>query len=558
MKKILIASPVKQKDNILNEFLISLNEVDKTDLDVYYYFVDDNTDQKSSDLLKKFSKKNKNVILKSSKDFNVLANQEYVCNNNTHLWKKALIERITTYKNDMIKMAQDNKFDYLFFIDSDIVLHPQTIQHLISRNVDIVSNVFWTIWKAGGTLSPQVWLQDENANYIKDWDVKYNEEQIRQKQQNFINMLKIPGIYRVGGLGACTLISKKAINSPISFSMIDNLSFWGEDRHFCIRARALGLNLYVDTVYPAYHIYREEYLSGVSDFKKNGFNPNQYKSNPLSKSRIKNILNRNKENREDKLSLVKRKIKKLERVLFTKKRIINNSHSLTVSMIVHNESGRYLKRVLEAAKKYADSFVIIDDASTDDTVKVCKDVLKDKKLTIIENKVSMFANEYKLRKLQWEQTIKENPDWILFLDADEEFESSINEKIKYLMDNNDVDAYCFRLFDMWNENQYREDELWRNDTYRPFMVRYQPKFHYRFRKTNQHCGRMPANVLRLNYVESDIRVKHYGWMSETDRKEKYERYKKLDPEGKFGNKEQYESILDKNPNLVDFEDKNEN
>ena len=37
MKKILIASPIKQKANILNEFLKSLKELDKTNLDIYYY-----------------------------------------------------------------------------------------------------------------------------------------------------------------------------------------------------------------------------------------------------------------------------------------------------------------------------------------------------------------------------------------------------------------------------------------------------------------------------------------------------------------------------------------
>ena len=446
-------------------------------------------------------------------------------------------------------------FDYLFFIDSDIVLHPNTIKHLISRNVDNVSNIFWTIWKEGGALSPQVWLQDENSNFIRDWDVNYNEEEKSQKSRNFVNMLKVPGIYKVGGLGACTLISNKAINAGISFSMIDNLSFWGEDRHFCIRARALGLDLYVDTVYPAYHIYRESYLSGVEEFKKNGYNPNLYKSNPISKSRIKNVLSRNKRQKEKLLIRLKRKIKKIKRILFSRKRIINQNNGITVSMIVHNEENRYLERVLNAAKQYADNFVIIDDASTDNTVSICENVLKDKKHKIIKNEKSLFNQEYKLRKLQWNETIKENPDWILFLDADEEFEEEFNEKVKYLITNKDIDAYCFRLYDMWNEEQYRLDQFWNPENYRPFLIRYQPKYKYKFKKTNQHCGRMPANVLHLSYAESIYRVKHYGWMNPKDRNQKYERYLKLDPEGKFGNKKQYESILDKNPNLVNFEDK---
>ena len=53
-----------------------------------------------------------------------------------------------------------------------------------------------------------------------------------------------------------TIKCNKALKLGVSFSIIDNISFWGEDRHFCIRAEALGLKLYVDTVYPAYHIYR--------------------------------------------------------------------------------------------------------------------------------------------------------------------------------------------------------------------------------------------------------------------------------------------------------------
>ena len=41
---------------------------------------------------------------------------------------------------------------------------------------------------------------------------------------------------------------------------------FGEDRHFCIRAAALGFTLYVDTHYPAYHIYRESDLHNAKLF----------------------------------------------------------------------------------------------------------------------------------------------------------------------------------------------------------------------------------------------------------------------------------------------------
>lgn len=552
MKKILIGSPIKQKSNILKEFLLSLAELNTRNLEIHYYFVDDNVEVASSDCLNEFKVENDNVIIKKSTDILNKKNEIYECNTDTHMWKKSLIERIITFKNLIIDFANDNNFDYLFFIDSDIVLNPETLQHLISRNVDIVSNVFWTSWKLGTTLLPQVWLQDDSKSYIADWDNPLTSDEKWQKTKNFVNKLKIPGLYKVGGLGACTVINKKSIQAGISFSLIDNLSFWGEDRHFCIRARVLGLELFVDTVYPAYHIYREEYLSGVENYKNNGFDPNQYKNNPLNNNRINDIIKNIKENRKSKTVSLKSKYKKLRRALFANKRIINEEHSLTVSMIVHNEEKRYLREVLLDASKYADNFVIIDDASTDNTVQLCKEVLKDKNYRIIHNKTSMFSNEYKLRKKQWNETIKNNPDWILFLDADEILENKFKKTKKYLMENNDVDLYCFRVFDMWNKKEYREDNLWVNNTYHRFLMRYQPKYKYKFNKKKQHCGRMPANVLDLQYVESDIRVKHYGWANEEDRKMKYKRYRKLDPDGKFGHKKQYESILDNKPNLIKF------
>lgn len=103
---------------------------------------------------------------------------------------------------------------------------------------------------------PQVWLYDEYSMVHKESPEVLNDTEVNKRYNNFIQQLRKPGIYEVGGLGACTLISKQAIDKGVNFTKIYNSSFWGEDCHFCIRAAALGLKLYVDTNYPAYHIYR--------------------------------------------------------------------------------------------------------------------------------------------------------------------------------------------------------------------------------------------------------------------------------------------------------------
>src|SRR5690606_19113286 len=124
---------------------------------------------------------------------------------------------------------------------------------------DIISEVFWTKWTEESDEAPQVWMNDQDypfrenrENLSKDFFIKLKE--------NF-ERLKTPGQYEVGGLGACTLISRKALASGLSFSKIKNLSYKGEDMHFCIRASVLGFDLFADTFFPPFHIYRKSDLT---------------------------------------------------------------------------------------------------------------------------------------------------------------------------------------------------------------------------------------------------------------------------------------------------------
>jgi hypothetical protein len=305
----------------------------------------------------------------------------------------------------------------------------------------------------------------------------------------------------------------------VSFSQIYNLDLWGEDRHFCIRAAALNLELNADTHYPPYHIYRESELEGLGDFKKQiGVNV----ESPVIETTISIDL-----------------------------KSANKGSRITLAMLVRNEADRYLETVLKSASLYIDEAVILDDASEDNTVEICKTVLKGIPWTIVSNPKTGFNNEILLRKQLWEMVIATEPDWILILDADEVFEDKASKVLKELAKVQEVDHYSFRLYDMWNENSYREDTFWRAHTvYRPFMVRYVPEFNWIWRETPQHCGRLPLNIYQLPGGLSQLRLKHLGWMKEEDRLAKYNRYKLLDPDAVYGIAEQYESILDPQPNLI--------
>jgi hypothetical protein len=179
-----------------------------------------------------------------------------------YVWKLA------DYKERILEYARKNNYDYLFLVDSKIVLHPKTLNQLISAKKDIVANVFWTTTDAEPT--PQVWLSDaHNQCEIGVSETVSNEERTRREKE-FFARLKTPGVHQVGGLGACTLISKNALDKGVSYQRLKNVSFYSEDAHFCLRAEALDIPLFVDTHYPVYCLLRDtgdSSLEGVEAFK---------------------------------------------------------------------------------------------------------------------------------------------------------------------------------------------------------------------------------------------------------------------------------------------------
>jgi len=244
--RLLVASPVRQVPEVLREFLHSLSELDTSGFQTSYCFVDDNDNPESQALLAQFAEQHDCLLIPGHQK-----GAAYQRGTATHAWPEEAMWRVAAYKDRMIEVALDRGCDAMFFVDSDLVLHPRTLQQLWSAEKDIISEVFWTRWQPDQPELPQVW-QSGHYDFSRE----------------FVEQLRWCGVYRVGGLGACTLVRARALQAGVRFEQVPGLAFWGEDRHFCARAAALGFGLYVDTHYPAYHIYRDAELPGVAPYRR--------------------------------------------------------------------------------------------------------------------------------------------------------------------------------------------------------------------------------------------------------------------------------------------------
>lgn len=260
--RVLIGSPVRQDPLVLAEFLASLDRLTKLSFEAHFAFVDDNTDPVSGALLHTFAKTHPTTLLPSS----TVPVGDYARNAYTHQWTDSAIWKVASFKDRILAIGRNDSYDHVFLVDSDIILHPFTVEQLLRAKKAIVSCIFWTSWQPGTRPMPQVWVSDEYTLFRKGNRENVAPQEVETRTETFFAQLMRPGTYEVGGLGACTLISRLALQIGVCFKEIPNLSFWGEDRHFCIRAAALGLGLFVDTHLPALHVYRDTELAHVGGY----------------------------------------------------------------------------------------------------------------------------------------------------------------------------------------------------------------------------------------------------------------------------------------------------
>jgi len=191
---------------------------------------------------------------------------------------------------------------------------------------------------------------------------------------------------------------------------------------------------------------------------------------------------------------------------------------------VYNEvkSGN-LERVLRHLEIFCDEIVVCDCQSTDNSLEIIK-----KYTNHILIEPNDFKNELFVKQKMLDYALKLNPDWIVWLDADEVFDREGElGGIRKLCDygnKHGIDGFSFQEINLWKSKKfYRVDEFWGKGWY------------VRLWKNN---GKLKFNVLPylhqqqypsgLNQIKnSKVKVIHFGFSSPELIKTKHEMYKKF-------------------------------
>lgn len=248
--RVLIGSYIHNKKETVEKFIKSLLNLEKDDLVIDYYFIDDYNDIDTSKLLNDFKINHKNSTI-----FDVeLGENSYICNDE-NVCDDDLLDRIVRFKNRIINYGRSKAYDYVLILNANILLYPNSLKSLIDGKKDIVSNILWNRCNEKDEAS---FLTILNEGYFLNNYHKYEElsdEDKLRENLKVLTMIRKPGYYKVNGVGPCVLLSRRAILAGCNFNKIYNTSFEKEEMYFSLRAAVLGFEMFVDTNYPASVIY---------------------------------------------------------------------------------------------------------------------------------------------------------------------------------------------------------------------------------------------------------------------------------------------------------------
>lgn len=221
-----------------------------------------------------------------------------------------------------------------------------------------------------------------------------------------------------------------------------------------------------------------------------------------------------------------------------------NSKIVTIYRLKNEE--RWIKKSLESISSFCDSVVVLDNGSTDNTLKICKNFPN--VVTIIEQPDLPF-DEARDKNTLLQSALTFKPDFVLTMDGDEilmpNSKEILEEELEVLYTNSHV--FSFQFLYIWDKlNKFRYDGIYQN-IWQPRLIKIidQPQ-NLLIAETsypgNTHASGIPNNALGQDaIIQSNVKILHYGYFDEKLRKNKFEFYNKLTPHNK--EQDEYKHVI---------------
>ncbi len=253
-KTVLIGCSVRKPPVIVKSFLENLHQYRLDTIDIKYVFIDDNIDSQSSELLKNFAQDHGNVeIYKAETSHESLQYTQRVESVFVDKLSYQTVCRVAKNKNKILQKGRDVHADFCFIVDSDILLHPNTLNHLMSQNREVVAPLVWTRLH-DGFMIPNTWSIDDGLFFDIGIENVVSYEDAVGYSLDFINDMKNPQLKKVGGVSGAVLLSREILNLSINFDLIKYLRFEGDYSHFCTKVYASNYSVYLDSNYQGIHL----------------------------------------------------------------------------------------------------------------------------------------------------------------------------------------------------------------------------------------------------------------------------------------------------------------
>ncbi|MFZ5947817.1 MAG: glycosyltransferase [Stygiobacter sp.] len=200
------------------------------------------------------------------------------------------------------------------------------------------------------------------------------------------------------------------------------------------------------------------------------------------------------------------------------------SYKIVCITQIYNEIRKQnLERFWDHINSICDALVVYDDGSTDGSY----EYMLDKAAFIIRAGENDFKNEVNHKKILLQYALKLQPDFILWLDADEVLTANAKEELPKLCkyaDENNIDGISFHEINLWRSYSWKRIDNSYDLGWFVRLWRVTPNLMFKETTSGLHQQQYPNSIKEIEKTDS-VGVIHYGFATEKSLAFKYLTYR---------------------------------